>query len=191
MRRVLKPQVSRVLGWLTLVSLVVLALFGLWGAPPDEVQGDAQRLMYLHVPAAWVAYLAFGVTATRLGALAVAAHARHGVGPRRRRVGRARRDLHRAHARARVAVGSTGVGRLVGVGRAARHDRGALLPLSRVPRAAAHPGRAGGAREALRDRGADRVRRRADRALLGDLVAHAAPGGHRVQRPRSTPRSTA
>ena len=48
---------------LTLVSVVVLVLFGLWGAPPDEVQGDAQRLMYLHVPAAWVAYLAFGVTA--------------------------------------------------------------------------------------------------------------------------------
>jgi heme exporter protein C len=33
------------------------------GAPPDAVQGDAQRLMYLHVPAAWLAYLAFTVTA--------------------------------------------------------------------------------------------------------------------------------
>jgi heme exporter protein C len=60
--RLLKPQVSRALGWLALVSLIVLALFGLWGAPPDAVQGDAQRLMYLHVPAAWIAYLAFGVT---------------------------------------------------------------------------------------------------------------------------------
>jgi heme exporter protein C len=55
--------VSTALGWLALASLVVLALFGLWGAPPDRVQGDAQRLMYLHVPAAWVAYLAFAVTA--------------------------------------------------------------------------------------------------------------------------------
>jgi heme exporter protein C len=61
--RLLKPQVSMVLGWLSLVSLVVLALFGLWGAPPDEVQGDAQRLMYLHVPTAWIAYLAFFITA--------------------------------------------------------------------------------------------------------------------------------
>ncbi len=61
--RLLKPQVSKALGWLALVSVVVLALFGLWGAPPDAVQGDAQRLMYLHVPAAWIAYLAFGVTA--------------------------------------------------------------------------------------------------------------------------------
>jgi heme exporter protein C len=61
--RLLKPQVARALGWLTLASLAVLALFGLWGAPPDRVQSDAQRLMYLHVPTAWVAYLAFGVTA--------------------------------------------------------------------------------------------------------------------------------
>jgi heme exporter protein C len=59
----LKPPVGRYLGWAALAALVVLALFGLWGAPPDEVQGDAQRLMYLHVPAAWIAYLAFGVTA--------------------------------------------------------------------------------------------------------------------------------
>jgi heme exporter protein C len=61
--RLLKPRVSTVLGWLSLASLVVLALFGLWGAPPDRVQSDAQRLMYLHVPVAWVAYLAFAVTA--------------------------------------------------------------------------------------------------------------------------------
>jgi heme exporter protein C len=61
--RLLKPQVSKALGWLSLVALVVLALFGLWGAPPDKVQSDAQRLMYLHVPTAWIAYLAFGVTA--------------------------------------------------------------------------------------------------------------------------------
>ena len=63
----LKPAVGRALGWATLVALVVLALFGLWGAPPDAVQGDAQRLMYLHVPTAWVAYLAFGITALASG----------------------------------------------------------------------------------------------------------------------------
>ncbi len=61
--RLLKPRVAMALGWSTLVAVVVFALFGLWGAPPDEVQSDAQRLMYVHVPAAWVAYLAFGVTA--------------------------------------------------------------------------------------------------------------------------------
>lgn len=30
-------------------------------APADAVQGQAQRLMYVHVPAAWLAYLCFGV----------------------------------------------------------------------------------------------------------------------------------
>jgi heme exporter protein C len=63
----LKPSIGRVLGWSTLAALVVLALFGLWGAPPDNVQSDAQRLMYLHVPAAWIAYLAFAVTAVCSG----------------------------------------------------------------------------------------------------------------------------
>lgn len=59
----LRPSIGRMLGWATLGALVVLAMFGLWGAPPDDVQSDAQRLMYLHVPAAWIAYLAFAVTA--------------------------------------------------------------------------------------------------------------------------------
>jgi heme exporter protein C len=60
--RLLPRPASIALGWASLASLVLLALFGLWGAPPDAVQGDAQRIMYLHVPAAWLAYLAFTVT---------------------------------------------------------------------------------------------------------------------------------
>jgi heme exporter protein C len=31
-------------------------------APPEATLGDAYRVFYLHVPAAWVSYLAFGVT---------------------------------------------------------------------------------------------------------------------------------
>jgi heme exporter protein C len=30
--------------------------------PPDAIQGDLQRIMYVHVPSAWLAYLAFAVT---------------------------------------------------------------------------------------------------------------------------------
>lgn len=30
-------------------------------APPDAVQGQAQRLMYVHVPAAWLAYVCFAM----------------------------------------------------------------------------------------------------------------------------------
>ena len=42
------------------------AVLGLLLAPPDVVQGQPQRLMYVHVPAAWVAYLAFaGVLAAK------------------------------------------------------------------------------------------------------------------------------
>jgi len=59
----LPRPVNIVLGWTTLVALGALVVFGLWVAPPDAVQSDAQRLMYLHVPAAWLAYLAFFVTA--------------------------------------------------------------------------------------------------------------------------------
>lgn len=36
-------------------------------SPPDAFQGDFVRIMYVHVPSAWLAFLAFGVTA--LGSL--------------------------------------------------------------------------------------------------------------------------
>ncbi len=48
----------------TLVALTVTVVFALWITPSRPNQGfDAVRLLYLHVPTAWVAYLAFGVTA--------------------------------------------------------------------------------------------------------------------------------
>jgi heme exporter protein C len=40
-----------------------LLLFGLVLSPADEVQGEAVRMLYIHVPTAWLAFLAFGVTA--------------------------------------------------------------------------------------------------------------------------------
>ncbi|MGW0435622.1 cytochrome c biogenesis protein CcsA [Micromonospora sp. NPDC003197] len=49
----------RTLGWATAGLAGAALATGLLIAPPDHVQGDAQRLMYLHVPAAWTAYLAF------------------------------------------------------------------------------------------------------------------------------------
>jgi heme exporter protein C len=52
-----------VLGGAAAASLGALAVLALAVAPPDARQGDAQRLMYLHVPTAWLAYLAFFVTA--------------------------------------------------------------------------------------------------------------------------------
>lgn len=52
---------ERILAWLALASLAASAIVSLWIAPPDAVQGNVQRLMYVHVPSAWLAYLAFGV----------------------------------------------------------------------------------------------------------------------------------
>jgi heme exporter protein C len=50
-----------VLGWLSLAALAASAVMSLAVAPPDADQGNVQRLMYIHVPAAWLAYLSFAV----------------------------------------------------------------------------------------------------------------------------------
>ena len=49
-------------GWLVAVALGATTLAGLFGVPADAAQGDVQRIMYVHVPSAWLAYLAFSVT---------------------------------------------------------------------------------------------------------------------------------
>lgn len=47
------------------LAAVVVGVTGLLAglaAPPDRLQGNLQKLMYVHVPAAWLAYLSFAVT---------------------------------------------------------------------------------------------------------------------------------
>ncbi len=56
-------------------------------------------------PTAWVAYLAFGVTALGVGVVVVPAYPRHRLGSARGRVGRGRRRVHGSHTHARVGVG--------------------------------------------------------------------------------------
>jgi heme exporter protein C len=51
------------LGGLTIVSLAATLLFSLVISPADSNLGDSARLLYLHVPTAWIAFLAFFVTA--------------------------------------------------------------------------------------------------------------------------------
>jgi heme exporter protein C len=53
---------SRSLGIAALTGIVWLVVFGLFLSPDDRVQKQGVRIMYIHVPAAWLAYLAFGVT---------------------------------------------------------------------------------------------------------------------------------
>jgi heme exporter protein C len=63
---------QRALPWLAVVSAALFAL-GLWlafAAPPDYQQGETVRIMYLHVPAAWMATFVYGVmTLAALGTL--------------------------------------------------------------------------------------------------------------------------
>jgi heme exporter protein C len=52
---------DRLLAGSAAIAAATAAVLALAVAPPDAVQGQAQRLMYVHVPAAWLAYLTFGV----------------------------------------------------------------------------------------------------------------------------------
>ena len=54
---------ARILGVAAAVSVIAAAAVGLLVVPADLNQGDAQRIMYVHVGSAWVAYLSFAVTA--------------------------------------------------------------------------------------------------------------------------------
>lgn len=66
-RRATGTRATRVLGIVTLAMLGWLLLFGLVLSPADIDQGDAVRIMYVHVPTVWLAYLAFIVTAVCSG----------------------------------------------------------------------------------------------------------------------------
>jgi heme exporter protein C len=54
---------TRGLGIAAIVALAATALFGLVLSPPDVVQGESVRILYVHVGTVWVAYVAFIVTA--------------------------------------------------------------------------------------------------------------------------------
>jgi heme exporter protein C len=53
--------VHRALGGLVLVLLAIGLWLALGVAPPDAVQGNVQRIMYVHVPAILTAYVAIGL----------------------------------------------------------------------------------------------------------------------------------
>ena len=57
---------GRLLPWLAIPALV-LTLVGAYGgllrAPPDYQQGEAYRIIYVHVPAAWLSLLAYTIMA--------------------------------------------------------------------------------------------------------------------------------
>lgn len=55
---------ERIVGLVALVGTVATVILGLWVTPPDQVQGDLVRLVYIHPGVAWVAlYVAFALAA--------------------------------------------------------------------------------------------------------------------------------
>jgi len=52
----------RVLGWSALALIALTFWLGLVVTPDAEVFGNLVRMLYIHPPMAWVAYLAFGIT---------------------------------------------------------------------------------------------------------------------------------
>ena len=55
------PGRAKLLGATTLLIIAAGSAAGLFLVPADALQGEVQRLLYVHVPAAWLAMLAFFV----------------------------------------------------------------------------------------------------------------------------------
>ena len=60
-RRDGRSSVRRALGAATIVGLGALLILAFAWAPEDAVEGPAQRIFYIHVPSAWIGFLAFFV----------------------------------------------------------------------------------------------------------------------------------
>lgn len=61
-QRTTSSAATRLLGGAAVISLLTTVVLGL-GLPPTDEQGAYARLIAIHPPLAWAAYLAFGVTA--------------------------------------------------------------------------------------------------------------------------------
>ena len=101
-----------------------------FAAPPDYQQGETVKIMYLHVPAAWMATFVYAVMAAASARHAGLAPPASGRGAEGRRA--ARRGIHFHLPCHRVAVGQADVGNLLGVGRAPDFSAGAVHSLSRL-----------------------------------------------------------
>ncbi|MBS0252042.1 MAG: heme ABC transporter permease [Proteobacteria bacterium] len=68
---------ARVLPWVTVISAILLA-YGLYlsflDSPPDYQQGQTVRIMYIHVPCAWLSMMIYGLIALSSFGLLVFRH---------------------------------------------------------------------------------------------------------------------
>src|SRR5438874_4699903 len=61
MARMTARRGERALGVLAFAGLAATAVLGLFVTPPDADEGNVFRLIYVHVPSAWLAYMSFFV----------------------------------------------------------------------------------------------------------------------------------
>ena len=137
-----RPRWLHVVGLLGVVAMAFTVWLGLWVTPPDEVQGNLARLLYIHPAIATVALYWAGIVAAGGSLLYLWPRTRslfwdRLAGVRRRgRCGVLRADPHH-----RLIVGPPGVGRVVDLGRPTDLDRAAAPARDRVPGPAARAGR--------------------------------------------------
>ena len=167
---------------LTVLLLAVGLYWGLFLTPPDYQQGESVKIMFVHVPAAWMGIFVYAVMA---GASLTGLVFRHPLADvAAKSAAPSGRGLHRAGAFDRLAVGTADVGHLLAMGRrAARLRADPALHLSRLHRAVERDRRPGPRRQGRRHPVAGGRRRCADHPFLGRLVEHAASAGERRSGP--------
>lgn len=62
MKSLIPQKIRPYFAAVVVVALGIHAYLSLVSTPKDAEQGDAVRLLYIHVPAAWLAYVSFAVT---------------------------------------------------------------------------------------------------------------------------------
>jgi heme exporter protein C len=55
------PPTSRIFGLVAFMAVIAAQAFSIMTSPADRDMGHLQKIMYVHVPAAWMAFLAFFV----------------------------------------------------------------------------------------------------------------------------------
>ena len=117
--------------WYAMIVAGVVTLTASFVVPPDAIQEQLSRILYVHVPAAWLAYVSFGVTM-----LASAMYLWRKTN--RSILGRDRCRVHRADACCRDDLGEVDMGCVVDVGCTAHAHGDHVLRVSRLPRPTPH-----------------------------------------------------
>src|ERR1051325_709803 len=117
------PLGGRLIPWFAVPATILFAVglfVGFFIAPTDAQQGDAYRIMFIHVPAAWMGMFLYVLMAIYAGLVD------DGLRTRDHRC-----VVHRDFARYRRVLGQTDVGHVVGVGRAYDVDTDSAISLRR------------------------------------------------------------